>query len=406
MRKAAFVLAVLGASAPAFGQGNVDQAKMLFSAGAKAYESGQFNAAIQAFEEANRLVPKPQIVFSIAQAERRQYFLDKDPDKLRAAIKRYHEYVDAVKEGGRIADAAQALAELEPIAAKLDTGGGGGARPTAKDPARVMVMTQVDDAAIAIDGKPAKSGMAMDVTPGRHHVSISATGYFPDERDVTAVQSALVPVDVQLREKPAQLVVTGLSGAQIAIDGRPSGTTPLTNPIEVPAGAHLVSVTKNGYRAYSHEVDVTRDEKKRIAVNLESTTQRTISYALMLGGGAMVIAGGIFTGAALKNQKDAQKILDRQTSGTISPSDAASYDDSRNRRDDWTRASIIAYAAGGVTIAAGLVLFLFDQPVVEMPAGRFEQKPKAPENKPLREPTEVRLLPVLGPGYAGLSGRF
>src|SRR5262249_16860644 len=159
------------------------------------------------------------IVFSIAQAERRQYFLDKDPEKLRAAVKRYHEYVDAVKEGGRIADAAQALAELEPILAKLDPGATAPPRPAQKDPARGMVMTQVEEAQIGIDGKPAKTGLAMEVAPGRHHISTSAPGYFPDERDVQAIQSALVPVDVPLKEKPAHVTITGVDGAQISVDG-------------------------------------------------------------------------------------------------------------------------------------------------------------------------------------------
>src|SRR5262249_23310653 len=145
-----------------------------------------------------------------------------------------HEYVDAVKEGGRIADAAQALAELEPMASKLDPGAAAPARTAAKDPARLMVMTQVEGADIAIEGKPAKPGLAMEVAPGKHHVTTSAHGYFTDERDVQAIQSALVPVDVPLRERPAQLAVRGAVGAQVSIDGRPAGTTPLASPIEVP----------------------------------------------------------------------------------------------------------------------------------------------------------------------------
>jgi hypothetical protein len=269
-----------------------------------------------------------------------------------------------------------------------------------------MVMTQVEEAQVTIDGKPAKTGMAMEVAPGKHHVSTSAPGYFPDEREVQAVPSALVPVDVPLREKPAQLVVTGVDGAQIAVDGRPFGATPLATPIELPSGAHLVSVTKNGHRAYTQEIEVTRDERKQLAVQLGTTTQRTIAYSLMIGGGAVALAGGVFTGAALKNQSDAQKILDRQASGTIVPGDASSYDSARSRRDDWARAAVIAYAAGGVTIATGLVLFLFDQPVVSLPSGRFEQKPKTPTTKPTREPTEMGFAPVFGPGYVGVRGRF
>jgi hypothetical protein len=126
----------------------------------------------------------------------------------------------------------------------------------------------------------------------------------------------------------------------------------------------------------------------------------------MIAGGAGIVAGGVFTGAALKNQSDAQKILDRQSAGPISPSDANTYDDARGRRDDWARAAIIAYAAGGLTAAAGLVLYLFDQPTVSPPPGRFEQKPKTPETKPTREPTEMGFAPVVGPGYVGVAGRF
>jgi PEGA domain len=407
MRRFAVALALVLAQSPVLAQGGVEQAKMLFSAGAKAYESGQFKAAIQAFEEANRIVPKPQIVFSIAQANRRQYFLDKDPEHLRAAIKNYHAYVDTQKEGGRIADAAQALAELEPIAAKTDLSTAAPPRPTQKDPARLMVMTQVEEAQVSIDGKPIKTGMAMEVAPGKHHVSTSAQGYFPDERDVQAVASALLPVDVPLKEKPAHLTVNGAAGAQVSVDGRPVGTTPLTTPVEMPSGVHFISVTKNGYRAYSQEIDVARDERKNLAVDLGATGQRTLAYALLLGGGAAVVAGGVFTVAALKNQNDAQKILDRHDASQITPKDAESYDAARNRRDDWTKAAIVAFAAGGVTAATGLVLFFFDQPTVSVAPSRLDERPRpAPKPPPPREPMEVSFRPVLGPGYAGVAGSF
>ena len=43
---------------------------MLFNAGAQAYASGQFDAAIQAFTEAQGILPRPAIVYSLAQAHR------------------------------------------------------------------------------------------------------------------------------------------------------------------------------------------------------------------------------------------------------------------------------------------------------------------------------------------------
>jgi PEGA domain len=388
----------------------LDQARMLFTAGAKAYEAGQFNAAVQAFEDANRIVPKPQIVFSIAQAHRRQYYLAKEPEHLREAIRRYREYVDTVKEGGRVSDAAQALAELEPIAARTASDPLSPTRPAPKDPARVMVMTQLEATRITIDGAPAKAGLAVEVKPGKHHISTSADGYFPDERDVQAVDNALVPVDVSLREKPAHLIVVGSAGASVSIDGRPAGTTPLSSPIEVPAGTHLVSVTKNGHVGYSQELELARDQRKQVAVELADTTQRTVSYALILGGGAALIAGGVFTGAALVNQSNAQKVLDQKSGGNLPPSQIDVYNEARGRRDDWSKAAIATFSVGGAVALTGVVLYLFDQPTLAMPPARFEDREKKPDTKPApgREPIEMSLLPLIGPGLggAGVRGTF
>ena len=132
MRRVLFATALalgLACAPAASAQTTVEQAKTLFTAGASAYASGQFEAAIQAFESANRLVAKPAIVFSIAQAHRRQYFLDKNAEHLRTAIAKYHQYIDQVAEGGRRADAAQALAELEPMLSKITADPAASVRP-------------------------------------------------------------------------------------------------------------------------------------------------------------------------------------------------------------------------------------------------------------------------------------
>ena len=50
------------------------EAKQYFEAGATAYAMGDYRAAIQAFDAAYTLTPLPAIAFSLAQAERREYF--------------------------------------------------------------------------------------------------------------------------------------------------------------------------------------------------------------------------------------------------------------------------------------------------------------------------------------------
>jgi hypothetical protein len=400
---------LLAASPAAAQQSNTDKAKMLFNAGAAAYSSGQFNAAIQAFDEANRLLPKPQIGFSLAQAHRRQYFIDKNPEHLRAAIKLFQEYLARVPEGGRRGDAAQALGELEPLAARMGSETTASASASApKDPTRLMVLAQPEDATVEIDGKVTKAGMAMDVTPGKHHVKVSAPGYVSEEKDVPALEHTLRPVDFALKEKPAKIWVEGPSGATVTIDGRPSGETPLLVPIEVASGTHLVVVTKNGYRAFTQEVDVGRDELKKLPVELRPTTQRVVAYGFFVGAATAAVTGGIFTAMVLKNQGDASSILDRRGDGTLSPNDLAAYDRARDRRDSWTTASLVAFGVAGVALATGFVLFAFDQPVVTLPTRSPEdrKKPAAPTGP--KEPIEMSFSPLIAPEIAGgtIVGRF
>ena len=86
--------------------GNEDQARMLFTVGAEAYSSGQYKAAIQAFSEANKILPRPAIVFSLAQSHRRQYVIDKDPEHVHEAARLFREYLAQVPEGGQIGRAS------------------------------------------------------------------------------------------------------------------------------------------------------------------------------------------------------------------------------------------------------------------------------------------------------------
>src|SRR5690349_5735933 len=65
------------------------EAKSYFEAGAKAFDAGDFETAIQAFTQAYKIVPRDNLVFSIAQAHRRQYVATGDDIHAKAAIDFY-----------------------------------------------------------------------------------------------------------------------------------------------------------------------------------------------------------------------------------------------------------------------------------------------------------------------------
>lgn len=387
------------------------QAKTYFNAGAQAFEAGSFNAAIQAFEQAYRLSPKPGIVFSMAQAHRRQYYLDKRPEHLREAIKEYREYVANVEQGGRRADAAEALAELEPIVSRLDPAAGAVPVAEVAPPTRVMVSSQTKGARVTLDGgAPGGAPLIGDVKPGKHVIHIEADGFFGEDRELLAAEGSLVALDISLRERPARVSVDAGSGAQISVDGRPAGTAPLSAPLELASGRHLVTVTRNGSRPHSEEIDLARGEARHVRASLETTGQRYASYAFLAAGAGGLVVGGVFTGLALGAQHSARLVVDARNVGNISAQQLDDYNQGIVRRDAWKQAAGVGFGAGALVIGTGLVLFAFDHPTLGPVPARLDDSPRgsAPARPPAAVPAEMSAVPVFSPGFVGaeLTARF
>src|SRR5262245_36246218 len=88
--------AALVSFSPAARADDVAAAKDLFKAGAAAYGAGDYRAAIQALEGAYRLTPLPAIAFSLAQAERREFFVSREPSHLARAVELFRLYLTQV----------------------------------------------------------------------------------------------------------------------------------------------------------------------------------------------------------------------------------------------------------------------------------------------------------------------
>src|SRR5262249_20717210 len=88
-------------------------AERYFQIAEKAYKAQNFLAAAETFERAYKTLPLPEIAFSAAQAYRRQFRIDGSVDHVARAIELYRAYLDKIKTGGRVADAADAVAELQ-----------------------------------------------------------------------------------------------------------------------------------------------------------------------------------------------------------------------------------------------------------------------------------------------------
>jgi hypothetical protein len=398
--------------------GPTEDAKVLFNIGAQAYEKGDFSAALSAFEQAYRLAPRPGILFSIGQAHRKKFYTGgKKPENLRAAIAAYREYLAKVDSGGRRSDAAEALVELEALAAKMDVAAPAAPAVPAVPVAttQIMVTSQNAEAKVSLDGAAACDvPLVADVKPGKHSVKVTAPGFFDEARDLEVKQGAVAGLDIQLREKPAKLMITARDGAQVSIDGRLTAQTPLAQPLDVEPGRHLISVVKNGYRAYSSEIELGRAEEKSMEAPLDATTQRKASYVLFGVGAAGVVAGGVLAGLAVMHQKSAQAFeADRQRGlKSCDTADACTdlfnaYKKDLAARDDFRRDAGIVLGAALLVGGTGVALFALDFPSLLGATTRpRDEGPKKPA--PKERSMDASIVPLVGPGLYGasFSGRF
>ncbi len=401
----ALVLGAGGHASAQPGDGSVAKAKELFDAGAREYENGRFDLAIQAFEQAYKIAPRDGIVFSMAQAHRRQFTRSSDPAHLARAVELYKQYIDRVKAGGRVTDAVKAVGELEPQLKQLEGSAPvAPAQPSAVLKTRIVVNIFVPGTMVSIDNKPAKAPpINEEVEPGKHTVKLRAPGYFDEVREIVVEKGEIAPANLPQRERPATLAIDADDGAEISVDGRFVGEAPLTSPIELPSGRHFVAVLKTGHETYTKEVDLTRGTKETLTPELQTTPQRDLSYVVIAGAGAFATAGVVFGALALERESAAQDFLDARETRTLSRDEVTEYEEARRDRSLYTA---LAIGGGGAGVALGLLgvgLAVFDKPrPVAAPRleGPTQEKPSGDD-----EPKDIEVsgAPLLGPGFAGAT---
>jgi hypothetical protein len=396
------VACVLAFSMPAWAQADaVERAKASFMAGATAYAAGEYLAAIQALDAAYALTPIPAIAFSLAQAERKQYFVAHDREHLDRAIRLFRRYVEQVPTGGRRADALDALAQLEPLALSSpaesrSATGGDAVRRT-----RLMVMSEAPGAAISIDGdSPLPSPRIREVEPGKHHVEVSADGFYSDERELTAVAGDLIPEVVTLRERPATVSITAPSGAEIYVDGAYARRGGDNIVLELPSGRHRLAFADSGHRVHARTVDLERGKVLTLRVDLEPTPQRTAANVLFITGAGALAASAVFGTLAIAAETRAQDFLAQQARGNVTSNALAEYDDDLATRERFRVAAAASLASAAGLFITGFFLYQLDRPASE--------DIHRPSGEPPRRPgtvSSVRIAPMAAPSNMGATVR-
>jgi hypothetical protein len=378
-------------------------AERYFRAGAKAYAAQNFSAAASDFDEAYKAMPLPEIAFSAAQAYRRLFRVEPKPEYVRRSVELYRVYLDKVKTGGRVGDAADSLGEmereldhlkikLEPTAAVAEKTRLG-VNVTISGEVEGPVLREIGDATgeatkglvATLDGKPIEPFALVDVEAKDHVITVTAPGFVAVEKQAKAVAGQSHLIEVELKPKPATLAVVTETDAQIAVDGRP-----VASQLELAAGKHLLTIVHRGRVPWGRELVVARGETLKIDAPLAMTSRRK-AVPWVVGTAGVLAAGAITTTiVALVRDSKASDLRASIDAGNQLPTVADDYDHTVASRDHFVTAS---YLLGGAAIAAGatgLLLYLFDEPQLGTATER------------------LHFAPVASPGGAGavIGGRF
>ena len=377
----------------------VERARTFFNAGAQAYSAARYAEAARSFEEAEALAPRPQLLFSLAQAERKEFLSGGSAEYLKRSIAHYRQYLEQVPTGGRRSEATEAKADLDARLARLDPAAAN-ATPSAteKRKARVTVYSATTGAQVSLDGgAPQELPYFGDLEPGKHRVRVFAEGYFDAEREVSGDRPIDQPLDLLLKEKPAIVTVVASQAGDFLVDGHVVAATPLSASIEVPAGGHVLSLAANGKRLYSQDVVLPRGKPYRFEPHPETSGQRAIAYGLLgIGAAAMVTSGG-FGLLALGQEGKAKDINDERASGNISADRLQGYNRAIDRRDAFRNTALVTVSAGAAVAAGGVLLYLFDHPTVNVVPPRSVE----PQPGPRAPGVDLSASPILAPGLWG-----
>jgi hypothetical protein len=201
--------------------------------------------------------------------------------------------------------------------------------------------------ALTVDGEPVRAelvGADRPTDPGAHLVEATAPGYLKDSENVSLLEGAEATVTITLKADPnakTQEETSSSAGRQAVPPTPPTALPPPSGPSRLPA---------------------------------------VVAFA---AGGAGLVVGGIFGGVALGERGS----LDAKCSPSkVCPSSSQGTLDSLHTT---STVSTIGFTAGGVGVAAGVVLLF-------VPSAH--RAPKTEQG--------LVLEPYVGPTGAGLAGRF
>ena len=239
-----------------------EQAAELVDQGTERYQAGDYEGALERFDQAYRAYPSPKIFLNQGGALRKL-------GRRAEAAQAYHRFLTETDFSGLSADkvrlARQALGELEVALG------------------RVRLEVRPPAAAAAVDGRPA--GVPLDrpifVEPGKHLIRVSASGYV--DRELSVEVAALEELHVPLTLERAR---AGSGSGR----SRPwAWTTAATAGVLLAAGIGVGLHVDSLYDEYKS----TTSQQRYFDLRDQISTETTVTNVLFVGAGVAAVGAGL-----------------------------------------------------------------------------------------------------------------
>jgi hypothetical protein len=228
------------------------EARERFDTGLHLFEKGENAGALAEFKRAYQLIPNPLVLYNMG--------------LVYAAMNRPVDALDALTQF--LGEPGAAGPEQKKHAADVRA-------EQEKRIAQLVVLTD-HPATVEVDGvevghtplaKPIRVGS------GQHVVAVEAPGFLGSRREVTlagqiteTLSMTMQPTDTRM----AQLVVTAaLPGAEVIVNGKRVGATPLPASVAVPPGKASVELQRAGYRTSSQTIALDEGARGELTFTLE-----------------------------------------------------------------------------------------------------------------------------------------
>ncbi len=248
----------------------------------------------------------------------------------------------------------------------------------------VRVVVEPAGAKVIFDGDACGALLApanRRLAPGTHALEVSAEGYVSRRESADIGPDDAAPLEVVIRLEPAP--TTGRArftseppGAAVTVAGREEGDTPLE--LDLPAGAHAVTVASDGYFTAREQIVVTAGAAEALHVTLVPLPAETgpaggdggwgaVQWTGVALAGLGVAAAGAGAGLHIVGLGEADD-ASAQIAGGLPHAEYASARDAYDGGAEKVSAALWLYGGAGALVISGVVLMLLpvDEPLVDV----------------------------------------